>query len=236
MRRVLVILPALNEEASIGAVVRDLPRDLVDEIFVVDNGSTDQTAVRASAAGATVVTEPRRGYGSACLSGLAACRAEPDDIVVLLDADGADDPGQLRKMLEPLLRKEADLVLGVRDRKTSEPGALTLQQEAGNALAVVLMRFWVGAHYTDLPPFKAMTGAALARLAPSDPGFGFTIQMLLRAHQQRLRVRQIPVPFRRRRGGESKVSGTLRGTLGAGVAIIGAILKHGARNRRGFPA
>jgi len=230
--RVVVVLPALNEEATIGDVVRGLPRATVSEVVVVDNGSTDATAARARAAGATVVSEPRRGYGSACLAGLAAARPAPDDLVALMDADGADAPEYLVRVLEPLVRGEADLVLGVRDPSLTERGAMTVQQRLGNALAVALLRTWVGARYSDLPPCKAMTGAALARLALSDTGFGFTIELLLRAHTESLRVREVAVPCRRRRGGSSKVSGTLRGTVGAGIAIVGAIARHAHRNRR----
>jgi glycosyltransferase involved in cell wall biosynthesis len=232
MRSVAVVMPALDEEDTVGSLVREVSSGAVRWTIVVDNGSRDRTAERAREAGATVVHEPRRGYGSACLAGLAAARARGADTVVLMDADGSDPVERLPDLLAGL-DHGADLVLGYRDPAAIEPGAMTLAQRAGNRFAVLLMRAVVGARYRDLPPFKAITADALERLGLSDTGYGFTIQLLLRAHEERLAVTEVPVACRRRRGGQSKVSGTVRGTLGAGVKIVSAIARHAfPRTRR----
>lgn len=222
--RVALVMPALDEEATVGDVVRAVPRDRIAEVIVVDNGSRDRTAAVAEAAGARVVREDRRGYGAACLAGVLA--AHGADVIVFMDADGSDPPERLPDVLAPIERGEADLSLGVRDPRRSEPGALTPQQRFGNALAVLLMRRLAGARYTDLPPCKAITAAALERVAPRDTTYGFTIELLLRAHAERLRVVEVPIPCRRRRGGASKVSGTVRGTVLAGVKILSAVWRH----------
>jgi len=230
VERVIAVLPALDEEATIEAVVRALPRALLEDIIVVDNGSTDRTAELARAAGATVVAEPQRGYGAAVLTGIAAARAAGADVIALLDADGSD-PAELLGDLLSAITQPVDMVLGIRDPRRSERGSLLLQQRLGNALAVHLMRAVVGARYADLPPFKVIRAAALERLQLRDRSYGFTIELLLRAHQTGLRVVEVPVPCRRRRGGTSKVSGTVRGTLGAGTKIISAILRHSVLDR-----
>ena len=227
--RVVLVLPALDEEATIGGVVRAVPRDRIAEVLVVDNGSRDRTAAVAEAAGARVIHEPRRGYGRACLAGIEAARAAGAEIIAFMDADGSDPPERLPEVLAPVERGEADLSLGVRDPRRSEPGALTPQQRFGNALAVLMMRRLVGSEYTDLPPCKAITVAALDRIEPRDTTYGFTIELLLRAHAERLRVVEVPIPCRRRRGGSSKVSGTVRGTVLAGVKIVSAVLRHAWR-------
>ncbi len=220
------MIPALNEAEAIGDVVRGIAR-FVDEVIVADNGSTDETAAVARAAGARVVLEPQRGYGAACLRGLAAASAA--DIVLMLDADGSDDPDDAPLLLAPVLSGEVDFALGARDPARTERGAMTPVQRFGNWLAPALMRLRVGTTYTDMPPFKAITRQALSRLALDDRGYGFTIQLLLRAHAHGLRVQEVPVRCRRRRGGESKVSGTLSGTLRASARILYSIARHSQR-------
>ena len=236
MESVIAVLPALNEEETIRGVVENLPRDRLASIIVVDNGSTDLTASIARRAGARVVTQPERGYGAAILAGVGAALTDGAEVIVLLDADGSDPPELVSRLLDEL-EPGVDLVLGVRDVSLSERGSLTLQQRFGNALAIHSMRALCGARYGDLPPFKVIRRSALERLELSDRGYGLTIELLLRAHELGLVVREVRIPCRRRRGGASKVSGTLRGTLGAGVVILSAIVRHSAlfrtANRRG---
>jgi glycosyltransferase involved in cell wall biosynthesis len=221
------IIPALDEEASLPRVLAALPRPALRAIVVVDNGSRDGTAEAARRGGAQVVAEPRRGYGSACLAGLAAlAQARPaPDVVVFLDADGADDADDLDALLAPIARGEADLVIGSRTRG-AEPGALSPQQRAGNAVAVALIRLLHGFRYSDLGPFRAIRFASLGALGMRDRGFGWTVEMQLRAVRVGLRVVEVPVRYRPRHGGRSKVSGTLWGTLGAGAKILYTIAAH----------
>jgi glycosyltransferase involved in cell wall biosynthesis len=226
--RIVAIIPALDEEDAIGAVVRGIAGH-VDVVIVVDNGSTDRTAAVAASAGADVVAEPRRGYGRACLAGIARARELGASIVVFLDADGSDDPSDAPGVIGPVAAGRADLTLGVRTGARVEPGAMTGVQRFGNWLAPLLIRASVGARYDDMPPFKACSAAALDRLRLSDVGHGFTIELLMRAHEEGLRVEQIPVACRVRRGGESKVSGTLRGASRAAVKIVTTIGRHAAR-------
>jgi glycosyltransferase involved in cell wall biosynthesis len=232
--RFAVILPALNEEEAIAATLDELlgaaashASSAVElaQIIVVDNGSTDRTAAVAQAHGAQVVSELRRGYGSACLAGIAALR--PDvSIVAFMDADGSDDPADLAHVLEPIERAEAELVLGSRVLGEREAGSLTPHQAFGNRLATSLMRLLYGAHYSDLGPFRAIRRDALERLEMRDTTFGWTIEMQIKAAQQPFRVLEIPVRHRRRRGGESKIAGSLRGSILAGARIIWTILRH----------
>lgn len=227
---IVAILPALDEEDAVGAVVRSaLPH--VDAVVVVDNGSRDATPERARDAGADVVTEPRRGYGHACLAGVERARQLGARVIVFLDADGSDDPGDLPRLVAPLRADEADLILGVRAPGSIEPGSMTPAQRLGNWLAPRLMRWTVGARYSDMPPFKALTLDAYDTLCVRDTGHGFTIELLLQAHARRLRVREIAVGFRRRAGGKSKVSGTLVGTVRASAKIVATILRHAIRSR-----
>ena len=222
--RVALIIPALNEEEAVRVTLDEVQPLGFAQIVVVDNGSTDGTAAAARAHGAQVVSEPRRGYGQACLTGIAAL--DPGaEIVVFMDADGSDEHADLEPLLAPIRAGEADLVIGSRLRGARESGALTPQQHFGNALATSLMRLLYGARYTDLGPFRAIRREALQKLGMRDTNFGWTIEMQIRAHQRGLRVREIPVRYRRRRAGESKVSGSLRGSLLAGAKILWTILK-----------
>ncbi len=220
-----VIIPALNEEDSIGLVLGDIPRDLVSEIIVVDNGCTDATAERATQAGARVVSEARRGYGSACLRGIA--NLSPDtELVVFMDADYSDHGGELPDLVAPILAGEADLVIGSRMLGNAEPGALLPQARFGNRLACFLMRVLFRHRYTDLGPFRAMTKSALDRMGMADPNFGWTVEMQIKALQVGLRVTEVPVSYRCRRG-VSKITGTVRGTIGAGTKILWTIFQYG---------
>ncbi len=220
-----VVVPALDEERPLPAVLAAIPREPVREIVVVDNGSTDRTAEVARAAGATVLREPRRGYGAACLRGLDHLRAHPPAIVAFLDADGSDDPAELPRLLEPIEQGRADLVIGSRVLGAREPGSLTGVQRLGNALAVFLLRALYGARFTDLGPFRAIRWEALEGLGMRDRDYGWTVEMQARAARAGLRSIEVPVSCRRRAAGRSKVSGTVRGMVGAGIKILLTIVK-----------
>jgi glycosyltransferase involved in cell wall biosynthesis len=226
---VAAILPALDEERPLPAVLGSIPRDgpgwRVREVVVADNGSTDRTADVARAAGATVVAEPRRGYGAACLAALAHLAVRPPDAVVFLDADGSSDPAELGRVLDPLALGAAELVIGSRVLGEREPGALTPVHRAGNALATALLGSLWGARATDLGPFRAIAWPALERLGLCERGYGWTVEMQARACRAGLRTTEVPVRWRRRRGGRSKVSGTLAGATGAGARILVTLLK-----------
>lgn len=222
---IVAVIPALDEEGNVADVVRGILGH-VDRVVVADNGSRDRTAERARGAGADVVFEGRRGYGAACLAGMARAKELGARVVLFMDADGSDDPDDAPRLLAPVVAGEEDLVLGIRTRETTEPGSMMPVQRFGNWLAPRLMRLLVGARYRDMPPFKAIAISALERLELTERGNGFIIQMLLRAHTERLRVREIPVRCRRRRSGASKVSGTVRGTARASVKIVSAIVAH----------
>jgi glycosyltransferase involved in cell wall biosynthesis len=219
-------MPALDEERALPSVLQALPQTLVDEVIVVDNGSRDGTARVAAEHGARVVREDRRGYGSACLAGMAALNEPRDrDVIVFLDADGSDDPSVLNRLLEPILRGEADMVIGSRVRGERERGALTPHARFGNALAVTLIRILTGVRYTDLGPFRALTWKALRTLGMRDRDYGWTVEMQLRAARAGLRATEVPVPYRRRIG-QSKISGTVVGSIRAGTKILWTVAKH----------
>jgi glycosyltransferase involved in cell wall biosynthesis len=193
-------------------------------IVVVDNGSRDATASIALATGADVVSEPLAGYGQACLSGIAALRSAPPDAVAFLDADNSDDPGELPLLLVPLLQDAADLVIGSRVLGTREAGAFTPVQEFGNFLASRLLRSFFGMRATDLGPFRIILWPALESLGMRDRDYGWTVEMQARAARAGLRVREVPVSYRRRRHGRSKIAGTLTGSTRAGWKILATLL------------
>lgn len=223
--RVDVVIPARDEEESIARVVERLEGAPVSRVLVVDNGSRDRTAEAARRAGATVVSEPRRGYGAACHAGLAFLRSRPPEVVAFLDADLSEDPAQLVELLAPIVEGRADLVIGSRTLGEREPGSLTPVQEFGNRLATLMLRVLFGARFTDLGPFRAVRWEALERLGMRDRGYGWTVEMQARAARAGLRCAEIPVRHRVRRHGRSKVSGTLAGMLGAGWKIPLTILR-----------
>ncbi|MCP5004727.1 MAG: glycosyltransferase [Planctomycetes bacterium] len=223
--KVTVVIPALNEEKSIDLVVRDIPRELVEEIVVVDNGSHDKTGQVAANLGAKVVVEPVKGYGSACLRGISVLDHDTE-IVVFIDADYSDFPGDIHKLLGPLLSDKADLVIGSRLSGCREKGALLPQAIVGNKLAVFLIRLCCGFQYTDLGPFRAIRYRALMGLRMRDKNFGWTVEMQIRAIKEGLRVTEVPVRYRKRIG-KSKITGTVSGSIKAGAKIIFTILKYG---------
>lgn len=227
------ILPACNEEATVAAVVRAVSSH-VDTVIVVDNGSTDGTAVRARDAGADVVSEPVRGYGRACLRGVQRARELGADVLLFLDADGSDDPADIPRVLEPVRSGAADLALGSRAADRIEPGSMTTPQRLGNWLAPLLMRWTAGAPYHDLPPMKALALTTFDDLGVRDQGHGFTIELLLKAHARGLRIAEVPAGFRRRAGGTSKVSGTVLGTLRASAKILGHVTRYAVQTRSGW--
>ncbi|HEX8474168.1 MAG TPA: glycosyltransferase family 2 protein [Pyrinomonadaceae bacterium] len=217
--RVSVVIPALNEEESIGEVVRAVPREIASEIIVVDNGSDDRTAERARDAGARVVSEPRRGYGRACRAGVRAVAADCE-IIVFLDGDGSDVPELMGQLVKPITDGERDFVIGSRTRGEREPGSMNFQQRFAGRVAGLLLSALYGVSYTDMCPFRAIRRDALERLAMREETYGWNLEMQMRAARARLRILELPVPHRRRTGGQSKVSGTLRGTVLAGARIL----------------
>jgi glycosyltransferase involved in cell wall biosynthesis len=222
VHRVAVIIPALDEEEAIGLVLAEIPPG-VAEVVVVDNGSRDRTAEVARAAGARVVLEPRRGYGQACLAGIAA--AEGADVLAFLDGDHSDHPRQLPEVLAPILAGEADFVIGSRELGRRGEGSHPFHAVLGTRLCVALMNRVAGTRATDLGPFRAVTAEALRRLDMRDRSFGWTVEMQLKAARHGLRVREVPVDYRPRVG-RSKVSGTLLGSVRAGARILGMIARH----------
>jgi len=228
---VVVIIPALNEQDSIGQVVRAVPR-WVKRIIVCDNGSTDATAHEAAAAGAAVIHVPQRGYGSACLAGCAA--ATEADILVFVDGDLSDYPDRMDALVGPIVDGRADMVLGSRTLGQRERGSLLPQQRFGGWLACGLIRIFWKYRYTDLGPFRAIRKSSYDKLNMDDPNFGWTVQMQIRAVATALRIEEVPVDYRCRIG-RSKISGTIRGIIGAGIKIFYTIGTELFR-RRQMPA
>lgn len=226
MPRIKVIIPAYNEEHSIANVIYDIP-EIVDEIIVVNNNSNDETAKNAIQAGATVLTETNKGYGFACLKGLAylASQSEKPDIVVFLDGDYSDYPEELSKLVKPIIDDNIDLVIGARTKALREPQSMTPQQVFGNWLATVLMKLMYGARFTDLGPFRAIKYQKLLDLRMEDKTYGWTVEMQLKALKQKLSYIEVPVKYKQRIG-TSKVSGTLKGSIFAGLIILGWIFKY----------
>lgn len=224
--RIKVIIPAFNEADSIGLVIQDIP-DLVEEVIVVSNNSTDQTEENARKAGASVLTETRKGYGYACLKGMdyVAAQQEKPDIIVFLDGDYSDYPEQLSAIIQPILQENIDFVIGARVDRLREEGAMTFPQIFGNWLATRLMRLFFGAKFTDLGPFRAIKYEKLLALKMEDKTYGWTVEMQLKAIKQKLPYVEVPVNYRNRIG-VSKVSGTLKGAVMAGVKILGWIFKY----------
>ncbi len=221
-----VIIPAFNEENSIAKVINDVPK-IVDEIIVIDNNSTDETANNAKKAGATVLKEEKKGYGFACLKGLdyIANQTIKPTIVVFLDGDYSDYPEQLTTIVQPIIEENIDFVIGARVKELREPGAMTPQQIFGNWLATNLMRVFFGAKFTDLGPFRAIKYEKLVALKMTDTTYGWTVEMQLKVLKQKMSYIEIPVNYRNRIG-TSKVSGTVKGSIFAGVKILSWIFKY----------
>jgi glycosyltransferase involved in cell wall biosynthesis len=231
--RISIIIPALNEEQTIAEVVRTLtssltPASLLGEILVIDNGSTDNTATHAAEAGATVIHSPQRGYGRACHSGVLA--ADPASTVfVFLDGDGSDVTAELPALATPVIEGRYDFVIGSRIRGQREPGSLLASQVFAGWLAGVLIRLRYGVRYTDMGPFRAISRSALESLHMSEMTYGWNLEMQMKAARDRLRILEIPVSYRLRQGGVSKVAGSISGSIKAAIRIMKVFLAIAVR-------
>ncbi len=222
-----MIIPAFNEEESIGLVLNDIPKGLVRQVVVANNNSTDRTAERAREAGAVVVNQPEQGYGAACLMAIDTSlnTSPPPDILVFLDADYSDHPEEMTLLLEPILSGQAELVIGSRALGDREKGSMMPQQVFGNHLATFLMKIIYGSTFTDLGPFRAITRRAYEEIGMVDRNFGWTVEMQVKALKKKIAHTEIPITYRRRKG-VSKVSGTVKGSILAGYKIIYTIFKY----------
>lgn len=226
MPNIKVIIPAYNEENSIANVINDIPK-IVNEVIVVNNNSNDETVKNATSAGATVLTETNKGYGFACLKGMAYIEAQSEkpDIVVFLDGDYSDYPEDLSKLVKPIIKDNIDLVIGARVKTLREPNSMTPQQVFGNWLATFLMKLIYGARFTDLGPFRAIKYQKLLDLHMEDKTYGWTVEMQLKALRQKFTYIEVPVKYKQRIG-VSKVSGTIKGSIFAGFIILCWIFKY----------
>jgi glycosyltransferase involved in cell wall biosynthesis len=226
-QNIIVIIPAFNEENSVGKVIADIPRDIVNEVIVVNNNSNDLTSLNAFNAGATVLDEPNQGYGNACLKGLAYLKElkNKPDIVIFLDADYSDYPEEIAQLIAPILNQDYDMVVGSRAIGNRESGSMMPQQIFGNWLATTLLNFFYKVNYTDLGPFRAIKYDKLLEIDMVDRNYGWTVEMQLKAAKLKFKTMEVPVKYRVRIG-HSKVSGTIKGTIGAGYKIITTIFKY----------
>ena len=231
--RVSVIIPTYNEAQAIGRVLADLPRDLATEVIVVDSNSNDGTPDIAAKMGARVVTEPRRGYGRACLTGLANIKSP--DVVVFLDGDYSDRPSELPILLGPIIDGRADITIGSRLAASSKSGALPWHQSLGNRLAAGLIRHWYGVKITDLGPFRAARADVLRALALEEATYGWAVEIILKGAIAGFRIVEVPVSYHPRLG-KSKISGTIKGTVAAAWFILSRIVRYYFRRRRNRPA
>ncbi len=225
-QNIKVIIPAYNEQDSIANVIRDIPA-FVDEVIVISNNSTDDTELNAKNAGATVLKEDRKGYGYACLKGMQyiSKKNNKPDIIVFLDGDYSDYPEQLTEIVSPIINKDIDFVIGSRIKRLREKGSMTPQQVFGNWLATFLMKLFFKANFTDLGPFRAIKYSKLLELQMEDKTYGWTVEMQLKVLKKKFSYTEIPVKYRNRIG-VSKVSGTVKGTIFAGVKILSWIFKY----------
>lgn len=225
--RVALLMPALNEEAALPAILRAVP-PWVSRVVVADNGSTDRTADVASAAGAEVVREDRRGYGSACLAGIRHLEQMGDlpDIIVFMDADGSDDPSDLAEVIAPIREGRSDLVLGVRRGEGGDVGTILPHARLGNRIVLGITRILFGRSFQDLPPFRAVSLGALRRLEMDDKDWGWTLQMQIRAVRRGLRIEEVGVRHRRRREGVSKISGSLSMSIRVGAKMFWTLARE----------
>ena len=224
-QRIAAIIPVLDEEGAIGQVVTAIPRDWIDEIIVVDGASRDRTVAVARAAGARVLVEPAPGYGRACARGAAAAVEDGAEVLVFLDGDGSDRPEVIPRLVQPILDGEFDFVIGSRTRGVREKGSMGVHQALAGRLIGSAIGLVYGVRYTDMCAFRAITAAALARLGMREMTYGWNLEMQMRAARARIRIQELPVPYRRRLAGHSKVAGTLRGTLKAAIRILAAFAR-----------
>jgi len=225
--KIVVIIPAFNEEQSIRKVIEHIPTDWVDEVVVVDNNSNDRTRLEAEEAGATVLSQPIQGYGNACLKGIEYVKGleSTPDIVVFMDGDFSDYPEELPIVVGPIIDQDMDMVIGSRALGDRQSGSMTPQQVFGNWLATTLLRLFYGVKYTDLGPFRAITFEKLLQIGMKDRTYGWTVEMQLKAAKYKLNTCEVPVNYKKRIG-FSKVSGTLKGTIMAGYKILWTIFKY----------
>lgn len=222
---IIVIIPAFNEAKAIQNVIAEIPKDLVQEIIVVNNNSGDETPLVAKNAGATVLDEPQQGYGYACLKGIEYAKTKKPDIVVFLDADYSDYPDEMRSLIPKITKENYDMVIGSRALGKRVRGSMAPQQIFGNWLATTLLRWIYGVHYTDLGPFRAIKFDKLMALNMQDKTYGWTVEMQVKASKMNFKTCEIAVNYRNRIG-QSKVSGTVKGTIGAGYKILWTIFKY----------
>ena len=222
MMKTAVIIPAFNEEQSISKVIDEIPKQLVEEIIVVNNNSTDRTGSIAEQAGATVLFESFKGYGASCLKGIEYIKSKPVDVVVFLDGDFSDYPGEIENLLAPIINDDYDFVLGSRVSGKREKGALPVQSRIGSIIAGFLIQLFWGVKFTDLGPFRAIKFEKLVSLGMNDKWFGWTVEMQIKAAKKYLKILEVPVSYRKRIG-KSKVTGTVKGSVMAGVIILKTI-------------
>ncbi|MDX1494620.1 MAG: glycosyltransferase family 2 protein [Longimicrobiales bacterium] len=227
MTRIALVMPALNEEDALPPILQGVP-EWVDRIVVADNGSTDRTAQVAAAGGAEVVREEERGYGAACLAAIRQLEHEgrPPDVVVFMDADGSDDPAHIRRLVDPIERGDADLVLGVRQGQDGDVGTILPHARLGNRIVLGLVRLLFGESFRDLPPFRAISMSALRTLEMDDRNWGWTLQMQLRALRRGLRIVELEIPHRRRTEGVSKISGSLTMSIRVGLKMFWTLARE----------
>jgi glycosyltransferase involved in cell wall biosynthesis len=223
--RIAAIIPVLDEEGAIGSVVTAIPRDWIDEVIVVDGGSRDRTVAVASAAGARVLVENERGYGRACARGAAAAVEGGAEVLVFLDGDGSDQPGVIPSLVQPILDRKFDFVIGSRSRGVREKGSMGAHQALAGYVIGAAVGLVYGTRYTDMCAFRAIRADALARLGMREMTYGWNLEMQMRAARAGLRILELPVPYGRRLAGQSKVAGTLRGSLKAGIRIFATIAR-----------
>jgi len=230
-KKVALVIPALNEEAALSHLLAELPRDITEWIIVVDNGSTDATAAVARPAGAIVASEQTRGYGRACLKGFKTACTLGADIVIFMDGDGSDDPADLPMMLDPIREGRADLVIGSRVSQRSERRAITLQARLGNWMTSRLLRLMYGTHLHDIGSFRVIRCSLLDALGMSEMTFGWPVEMLVKAARANYRIVELPIHYRRRSHGNSKVAGTLSGSIKAAYAMLHTTLYYASTRR-----
>lgn len=223
-----VIIPAYNEQDSIDKVILDLPKELISEIIVVNNNSTDKTEENARKAGATVLLETFKGYGAACLTGIEYCKNKNIEVILFIDGDFSDYPEEASNILHPIYENKYDFVLGSRRMGKREKGSLPIQSQAGSILAGFLIKLFWKYKYTDLGPFRAIRFSSLLELEMEDKWFGWTVEMQIKAARKKIRILEVPVSYRKRIG-KSKVTGTLKGTIMASVIILSTIFKYALR-------